>query len=482
MEALDAARPLFPDPDNYLYEVPGSCGHALLFNPAIHYWTALNETAGRVITALEPGITLPEAAERLGLAQVVLQPFVARLFDLRFYSHDRRQPAASWVPNNFDPGTPEQYPFEDIIISLGDRCNLACPYCFNAGDRKHRLDQGNAIRRLTSAEIARLLAEFKDMGGQGVIFTGGEPTLNPELVDICAGARRLGLAVKVITNGTRLDGLPAQQLVDSVDVLAVSLDSLDDAVNAELWGTARYRIVTMMATLGRIGRLRRPDGTAMRIAIKPTITAKNVERLPKLIINCLDSLDGCDLAFDISAFEPTGNLPVDSELRVRRDRLDSALSDAAAQLMARSTTHQPTQRAAYAELFALTDGGKTETPRRPAVLSCVPSLFVTNGGDIYPCQALELPEFHLGSAYGGTLREAFARSRFAQLRREMSRDHIEVCRSCEFRFVCTEHCHGAAFKQSGRTTAFLKFENTTCRERVIRRLWLEAQLPEGTSA
>ena len=49
-----------------------------------------------------------------------------------------------------------------------------------------------------------LVDDFVERGYFGVILTGGEPTLHPELPRICAYARDSGLHVRMITNGHRL--------------------------------------------------------------------------------------------------------------------------------------------------------------------------------------------------------------------------------------------------------------------------------------
>lgn len=74
----------------------------------------------------------------------------------------------------------------------------------------------------------------------GVILTGGEPTLHPDLPAIAAYARSRGLDVRVITNGTRLaDPAFARALADAgVARVHVSIYSVDPEVEARLRGAA----------------------------------------------------------------------------------------------------------------------------------------------------------------------------------------------------------------------------------------------------
>lgn len=57
---------------------------------------------------------------------------------------------------------------------------------------------------------------------QGVVFSGGEATTCPRLPDMCLDAKKLGYAVKLDTNGTRL--MMVQRLVEDGLVDHIALD------------------------------------------------------------------------------------------------------------------------------------------------------------------------------------------------------------------------------------------------------------------
>jgi pyruvate formate lyase activating enzyme len=97
-------------------------------------------------------------------------------------------------------------------------CNLRCPWCHN----KELVEPGYLVtaQSLSAAEVhspagclentlalvpfsqaLEIIQKRKNVLG-GVAITGGEPTLRPELPDIVAAIHRLGLDVKLDTNGT----------------------------------------------------------------------------------------------------------------------------------------------------------------------------------------------------------------------------------------------------------------------------------------
>ncbi|HIP97659.1 MAG TPA: anaerobic ribonucleoside-triphosphate reductase activating protein [Anaerolineae bacterium] len=81
-------------------------------------------------------------------------------------------------------------------------CNFRCPYCHNA-DLVLRPSSRPAI------PTGQLLADLERRRGfvDGVVLTGGEPTLYPALAGLLRAIRAMGFAVKLDTNGSRPDVL-----------------------------------------------------------------------------------------------------------------------------------------------------------------------------------------------------------------------------------------------------------------------------------
>lgn len=97
-----------------------------------------------------------------------------------------------------------------LVFTRG--CNFRCPYCHNA----HLLREGPC---LPPEEVLDFLRRRRGVL-QGVVVSGGEPTLHPVgLEAFCAAAKSLGYAVKLDTNGSRpavLRALLAGGLLDYV--------------------------------------------------------------------------------------------------------------------------------------------------------------------------------------------------------------------------------------------------------------------------
>lgn len=99
-----------------------------------------------------------------------------------------------------------------VIFLAG--CNFRCPFCHNHGLVLNR----TAFRNLHWPDIKDRLARFKGWI-DGVVLTGGEPTLTPELPGLIGEIKAEGFKVKLDTNGGRPDVLKDlldQRLLDHV--------------------------------------------------------------------------------------------------------------------------------------------------------------------------------------------------------------------------------------------------------------------------
>lgn len=93
-------------------------------------------------------------------------------------------------------------------------CNMRCPFCYNKGLVVHP-------EKMPTIEHGRIenYLETNRKWIDGVVITGGEPTLHADLPNLCERIKKMGFRVKVDTNGTNpamLSRLIGEQLVDYV--------------------------------------------------------------------------------------------------------------------------------------------------------------------------------------------------------------------------------------------------------------------------
>jgi len=121
----------------------------------------------------------------------------------------------------------------DLRISLTDRCNLRCTYCMPA----EGLPVQPADQLLQADEIARLTRiAVEQLGVRQVRFTGGEPLLRKDLVDIIASCAALEPRpeISLTTNAIGLSSRASALAAAGLDRINVSLDTVHAATFLEV--------------------------------------------------------------------------------------------------------------------------------------------------------------------------------------------------------------------------------------------------------
>ena len=122
-----------------------------------------------------------------------------------------------------------------VNFHLIRQCNAKCSYCFAKFPNVKRKDQ------LEDTARRDLIDKLVDGGAGKINFAGGEPTLVPDLGNLCRRIKersRDGCSVSIVSNGFGL-----RPLIDGsgqwIDWVALSLDSGDDDVNVDIGRTQK---------------------------------------------------------------------------------------------------------------------------------------------------------------------------------------------------------------------------------------------------
>ncbi|HUW85805.1 MAG TPA: radical SAM protein, partial [Methanoregula sp.] len=117
-------------------------------------------------------------------------------------------------------------------IDLTNRCNLDCDFCFanaRACGFVYEPDFDTIVRMM------KVLRDQKPVPTPAVQFSGGEPTMREDLVDIIITAKQMGFPqVQIATNGVRIAHEPgfAQKLKDSgLNTVYLHFDGVTPASN-----------------------------------------------------------------------------------------------------------------------------------------------------------------------------------------------------------------------------------------------------------
>jgi pyruvate formate lyase activating enzyme len=114
------------------------------------------------------------------------------------------------------------YPGKLCCVLFTSGCNFDCPYCHNPELAKGHIQQPLPLKEKNIYDFLALRKGFLD----GVVISGGEPTLHRDISSICRNIRGMGYPIKLDTNGSRPKIL--KQLIDEGCVDYVAMDIKTD--------------------------------------------------------------------------------------------------------------------------------------------------------------------------------------------------------------------------------------------------------------
>ncbi len=111
------------------------------------------------------------------------------------------------------------YPGKIACVLFVCGCNFDCPYCHNPELVKETIENPLVFHENKAYGFLKKRKGLID----AVVISGGEPTLQADLADVCQHIKQMGFLVKVDTNGSRPEVI--RQLIsdERVDYLAMDI-------------------------------------------------------------------------------------------------------------------------------------------------------------------------------------------------------------------------------------------------------------------
>ena len=130
------------------------------------------------------------------------------------------------------------------VVLFSQACNFRCPFCHN-GDSVL-----NAQNEINFDEILEFLKSRKGLV-DAVVFSGGEPTLEPDLEVKIKAVKSLGFLIKLDTNGTNPDLL--EKLLDDgvIDYIAMDIKN-SPSLYAETSGVKNVNLDNIIKSISLI--------------------------------------------------------------------------------------------------------------------------------------------------------------------------------------------------------------------------------------
>jgi len=155
-------------------------------------------------------------------------------------------------------------------IAVTYRCNLRCEFCY-VGEHDHKELNTSDMKRV----VFKILHEAKV---PSVSFTGGEPLLRTDIVELISYASDIGLWTNLITNATLLNSERVQALKESgLSSAQVSIEG----PNAQLHDSITGMPCSFDATIKGIELLQRAD---IPVHTNTTISRTNIDHAHEIVL------------------------------------------------------------------------------------------------------------------------------------------------------------------------------------------------------
>jgi 12,18-didecarboxysiroheme deacetylase len=156
-----------------------------------------------------------------------------------------------------------------VVWNCTRRCNLRCVHCYSQSEDRDYEDE------LTTAEARTMIDDLAAFGAPVLLFSGGEPTVRKDLLELVRYAVGKGLRAVISTNGTLIDDAKAAAFAEiGLSYVGISLDGLRE-VHDKFRG--------MPGAYDRALRgLNASRNAGLKVGLRFTINRRNVGEIPAI--------------------------------------------------------------------------------------------------------------------------------------------------------------------------------------------------------
>jgi len=329
-------------------------------------------------------------------------------------------------------------PLQAASIRVTRACNLKCEQCYSfSGTRGEN--------ELTFSEIKRILDELEKLGTIRLFFTGGEPFIRPDMVDILEYADKKGFAFYISTNGVLVNDKIINSLssLKHLKTFQVSIDGMEK-MHDEIRGK-RGTFIKAIKTL----EMAKKKLKSVKITSVFTLMKKNAEE-SKMVLKTL-----MDMNVDTFAVVPL--YPV-KRLQNAKDISPKEKFKLFQELCGefKSIKNKKTKLAlSFLVPPAIMPKAVRNTEFGCGYLCTFPSILgIDANGNVAPCDGLlDHKEFILGNIRNNSLENLWNSSIMKDLRNIKAEEIEGCCKSCKHLDFCAGGCRARAYIEYGNFRA-----------------------------
>jgi len=162
-----------------------------------------------------------------------------------------------------------------VVWNITRRCNLKCLHCYSQSEDKEYENE------LTTEECKKVIDNLAEFEVPVILFSGGEPLLRKDIVELASYAVEKGIRAVISTNGTLITEAIAKELKDAnISYVGISIDGME-RVNDKFRGVkgAFQKAINGIRICKKLG---------IKVGLRFTINKFNYKEIPdifKLIVD-----------------------------------------------------------------------------------------------------------------------------------------------------------------------------------------------------
>ncbi|MDY0274362.1 MAG: 12,18-didecarboxysiroheme deacetylase [Desulfomicrobium sp.] len=157
-----------------------------------------------------------------------------------------------------------------VVWNMTQRCNLKCVHCY-----AHAVEPSKHKDPISTDQAKTIIDDLAQFGAPVMLFSGGEPLVREDLVELAKYATSKGMRAVISTNGTLITKAKARELKEvGLSYVGISLDG-SEAVHDQ------FRAVSGAYKLALKG-VENCQAEGLKVGLRFTISKRNAQEVPHL--------------------------------------------------------------------------------------------------------------------------------------------------------------------------------------------------------
>lgn len=258
-----------------------------------------------------------------------------------------------------------------VQLQITSRCNFKCPFCYAVGNRKGK------YKELSFHDFKNILRFLNQWGVLKIEWTGGDPFMKRDFIDLLDVAHDLGLSQSILTNGIILGKVSLYQQVvkRTCSEIQVFINGTENAFDTNTGGKHWHHFKDAIRKIVDVG---------IPVSAACTVSKTNLSSLGSIIAFCEEN------KIDVLRFGLiVQNMHFDENYINTITNFKNAAEPIIGEKFHKLNIHKCWEYITEADVdipleWSISPGGKT-------------MLYMDAQGDLYPFPFLNTHEFHLGN-------------------------------------------------------------------------------------